>query len=375
MASGSRRALLGAGAGLDGGAGSCQPVSPQLLHVDPVGLVRSRRQHGPPLEVVHRRCVGVGAVVLGRPPLDEVGQLRVDLPGPLREQLEEVVGHADDLGLPGTVRYGLPGDAEPVGQLGAEGGVVDPAGGTLLAEEPAGVEGEPLAGGVLDLRPDHGVGVQLRVQRPGGVLTEHRDRETSGVDLVDAVGPVPCHVPVPLDPGERRLHGGVVSGEDLPLHGRVVGQGPQHRHRLGRRERGVVAPRRLGPVPAPHLVPAARVPGLEHEFELRTVDLAREAGGGDAPTPPATRRLVGIGVVGGGAGVVAGDGPDPGHRCVQHRDPHHAGTPGGANATVCAPTTTRGRAAAEMSRALAYFCAVGAQRRRFPAARSASTCL
>ena len=59
-----------------------------------------------------------------------------------------------------------PGDAEAVGELGAQGGVVDPADRALLLLEEPGVERQPPPGRVLDLGRDDGVGVQLRVHRP-----------------------------------------------------------------------------------------------------------------------------------------------------------------------------------------------------------------
>ena len=71
-------------------------------------------------------------------------------------------------------------DAEAVGELGSEGGVVDPADRALLVLQEPGIQREPPAGRVLDLRRDHRVGVQLRIDGPGGVLAEHRDGRPRG---------------------------------------------------------------------------------------------------------------------------------------------------------------------------------------------------
>lgn len=122
----------------------------------------------------------------------------------------------------------IPGDLEAAGQFAAERGVVDPADRSLLVLEEPGVEGEPAAGRVLDLGGDEGVGVQLRVNRPGGVLAKSGNDQAPGVDLVDAVPPPSCDRPVPLEVAERRVHRRVVGGEDLGPDPRVRRQGPQH---------------------------------------------------------------------------------------------------------------------------------------------------
>lgn len=98
-------------------------------------------------------------------------------------------------------------------QLRAQGGGVDPADGTLLVLEEASVEGQPLAGRVLDLAPDHGVGVELRVGLPAGVLAEQRSHKALGIDLVNAVLASSGDPAVVLQPVQCGDHGGVVGGQ------------------------------------------------------------------------------------------------------------------------------------------------------------------
>src|SRR5690606_22834518 len=118
----------------------------------------------------------------------------------LGEGVAHLGGDAGEVGLASS--HVAPLDAEAVGELAAQGGVVDPADGALLVLEEAGVEGEPSAGRVLDLGRDQGVGVQLGVDRPGGVLAEQGGRRASGVDLVGAVSASSGDGTVLLEPVE-----------------------------------------------------------------------------------------------------------------------------------------------------------------------------
>ena len=72
-----------------------------------------------------------------------------------------------------------------------------------------------VAGGVLDLGRDHGVGVQLRVDRPGGVLTEQRRDDPWVSTWWTPFGATPGHRPVRLEPAQRGVDRGVVGGEHL----------------------------------------------------------------------------------------------------------------------------------------------------------------
>ncbi len=93
--------------------------------------------------------VGVDAVVLGAPSSDQLAQLRVDLSAALAEQLPQPVGHAAQVTDPVLTLDPL--DAEPHRQLGAQGGVVDPADRALLVLQESGIEGQPASRVVLDL--------------------------------------------------------------------------------------------------------------------------------------------------------------------------------------------------------------------------------
>ena len=203
------------------------PLLAECHGVDPVGLLRPGGLHRAPLEL--RNGVGVGflAVVLGAPAGDQLVVLGLDLGAALREHVAQVLGYDGQVDE-ATFLVGPPVDAEAAGQLGSEGGVVDPAdGGLLLLQEP-GVQREPPPGRVLDLGRDDGVRMELGVDGAGGVLAEQGRGDAAGVDLVDAVGAPPGDRPVCLEPAERRVDGGFVGSEHLGPHPRIRSEGPQH---------------------------------------------------------------------------------------------------------------------------------------------------
>ena len=59
------------------------------------------------------------------------------------------------------------------------------------------------------------MGVQLRVERAAGVLTEGGGHDALGVDDRDLAADAVAGVGVPLDPAGHRSDRGVVSGEHL----------------------------------------------------------------------------------------------------------------------------------------------------------------
>ena len=78
-------------------------------------------------------------------PVELLVDAALDVGGAGGELLEHRVGDVGDLG--DAVHDRLPRDPEPVGELGAQGGVVDRREGALVELERAGVEGEPAAVG------------------------------------------------------------------------------------------------------------------------------------------------------------------------------------------------------------------------------------
>ena len=180
-----------------GGAGLGLPVGPEHGGVDGVVFARPAGGDGPPLQQVQVAGAGLDTVFVG-PAGDQLGQLRFDLPGPLREHLTQLLRHPGHIRLARPLRDRLPVEAEPAGQLGAQGGVVDPRQGPLLGLEPPGIQRQPHAGAVLDLGGDHCVGVQLRVGGTACVLAEHPRRKALGVDLVHPPVAAAGDQPVPL---------------------------------------------------------------------------------------------------------------------------------------------------------------------------------
>src|SRR4051794_15652785 len=99
----------------------------------------------------------------------DLGEAFSDLLAATREVLEDFVVDAADLGH--AVADGFPFDAERVGEVLAQGGLVEEAGGALVGVEGAAVEGglaAVSAGGV----GNDGVGVQLRVASARGPVPE-----------------------------------------------------------------------------------------------------------------------------------------------------------------------------------------------------------
>ena len=80
------------------------------------------------------------------------------------------------------------------------------------------------------------MGVELRVERPAGVLPEHRGDDPLGVDDGDLATDPVAGVGVAFDPSGERGDRGVVGVEHLAADV-VVAEGEQDRHRLRRRAR------------------------------------------------------------------------------------------------------------------------------------------
>ncbi len=234
-------------------------------------------------------------------------------------------------------------------ELGAQRRGVDPADAALLVLQEPGVEGQPVASGVLDLGHDEGVGVQLWIRASAGVLSEDRHDKTLGVELEDAVGAPAGHRAVTGEPGQGGVHRAVVGGGDLGAHEGVVGQGPQHRHRLGGREGGVEAPGRVRAVAPTQALAGDRVARGEQGLQLLGRHLGTQAQAVPAVAPPPPGRFGWVevvvdrspaaatlaGLVGGQPGVVGDGGLHPVPAGLDSRHPHHRRRPSGGNALVC----------------------------------------
>ncbi|HET7488684.1 MAG TPA: hypothetical protein VFJ85_12200, partial [Acidimicrobiales bacterium] len=305
------------------------PLGPQLIGVADPLLVGAAVEHSPPLQAGQGAGVRLGSVVSLHPGSHQLGQLRLNLLGPLGELLHQRVGQAHDVAV--AVGHRPPRHAQAGAQLGAQGRGVHPADAALLALQEPGVEGQPLAGGVLDLGHHEGVAVQLGVGGPARVLAEHRHRHALGVHLVDAVGPPPGERAVALEPRQGGGGGCVAGGQHLGPHEGVGGQSPQHGHALGGREGGVEGPGRLRPETPAEPGPGPRVASGEQSLQLGRLHLAAHPDGRAAPAQPPPRRLgsvqvvvdrspggaVAPGVVIGQAGVVGEEAPDVRRRGLQ----------------------------------------------------------
>ncbi len=285
--------------------------------------------------------------MLDNPPPHQLGLLRRNLPRPLREHLPQPRRHARHVGLAMPVHELVPLNPETLGQLGSKGGTVDPRHRELLLHQEPSIERQPPARPILHPVPHHGMRVQLRIQRPRRVLPELGNGEALGVDLEHAVRPSPRQRPVPLQPAQRRVDRRLVRRHRLRPHPLVIGQRPEQRHRLRRRERRVIPPSRLLPERTSELVPRLGVPTVEHPPERLRIDLVAdlEPDRVEPAPPPPPRRLDRVRAIRPRPhhrvrqvrlGQIPNDRPDPAaHRGMQHRDPHHRRPPPDDNATVC----------------------------------------
>ena len=169
------------------------------------------------------------------PARDQLVAERLQLVSACRPVVEEERRDALDLGRTVVVDGG-PRDPEPLGQLRSKRRLVEHAGRLLRREQLTAVEREPRAVLRADLVGDEDVGVELWVSGARGAVDEARGEEPFGVDLEDAVVAAARERGVLFDEGERCGDRGLVRGEDL-CGCRFVGERPQHRDALRRRER------------------------------------------------------------------------------------------------------------------------------------------
>ena len=141
--------------------------------------------------------------------------------GPLlKEPCLDALDLADGPSSLGGGTFGEP-DAEPLGELGLEPGVVVLGGHDLGLEHHPAVEGEPLASFVrqgLDLVGDHDVGVQVGVAGAGVAVVERGGDEPGDRDLPDAALADAGEGDLPLEQADRRPDRCLVGGLDLAGH-------------------------------------------------------------------------------------------------------------------------------------------------------------
>jgi hypothetical protein len=175
---------------------------------------------------------GIDAGPAGRP---ELIQARVDA-NDLPDRPLARVG-------PGT--FGEP-DPQRVAQMALEGGVVGLRRRHLHLEQHPPIDRQPAPVKSLDLVRNRDVGVQIRITGPAVAVSERDRDQPANVDLPDSLRPGPSEQRILLDEPQRIAHGGLMRAFDDRRHGRV-GDRPQGRHRLHRREGQVITGDRAGP--------------------------------------------------------------------------------------------------------------------------------
>ena len=179
-----------------------------------------------------------------------------------------------------------PLDPEAAGELGAELGLVEVAGGAGMQEDVSGVEGAPpvvAAGGVRD----KDVGVEVRVAGSAGAMAKRRGDEPVAANLVDAVGS-PARPTGLVSRGSRSRRAPRRScASRTALGGVPVAESPQHRHRLRRTEREIETRDPAMPAPAKPF-PAERVTARQDLVKVLAGDATLEAEhAGEATGPTA----------------------------------------------------------------------------------------
>ncbi len=218
-----------------------------------------------------------------------------DVRGTRRELLQHHIGQVFDVGDP--VDHRPPLDTETASEFGAQGEVVGGRGGALVEFEGAGIQRQPPPIRRVDTVRHHDMGMQLRVQRTRGVLTERRRDDPFGVDGDDlTVHPEPG-VRVTLHPIHHRRDRSVMGGQHM-ITDTVIADREQGRHRLGSR-RGDVEPSDRGvaePATQQHLG-LVRISTSEQGQEGVVVDLAVQAKEFGAAAVPDPTRFTAVEVV------------------------------------------------------------------------------
>ncbi len=215
--------------------GLLRPTGMQHLGVDRVRLVGTAVDDGLPFQpptlpgrrlTAHRIDEAIELVVHAAPDVRAT-----------RRELGEQVGA--DVAHLGDASFGrLPPDTEARRHLGAQAGVIEGGKYLLIVLDQPGVECQPATVGRLDPVGDHEVGVDLRVERPAGVLPERGRDDPLSVDHRHfPTDPVPG-VRVPFDPTGERSDCSIVGSEHLPTDV-IVTEAEDHGNGLRRRTRHV----------------------------------------------------------------------------------------------------------------------------------------
>ena len=190
-----------------------------------------------------------------------------------REQRAQLGRDADDLG--GAFVDRAPGDAETGGELVAELGLVEVAGGAGLPEERTAMQRAPQAVVATGQVRDEHMGVELRIPGPARAVHEPRGDEAVTGDMLDAVDTSPGQARLAFEPAERGVDGPVVRGAHRADRVGIT-ETEQHGHGLRCREREIET---RDPVFAglDQPGPVDRAPAFEHRTQVGRVDLALEA--------------------------------------------------------------------------------------------------
>ena len=139
----------------------------------------------------------------------------------------------------------------------------------LIRHQTAGIQSEPPPIRRQHLRRDHRVAVQLRIQLPGHMLTEHPRRDPLHVNRHHLTRHPKPGLRMALHIPQHRVHRRVMRRQNLATH-LGVRDGGEDRHRLRRRER--------------HVIPTHR------PLTKRPTQRSRQRTDRHQPTPQRTRR-------------------------------------------------------------------------------------
>ncbi len=138
------------------------------------------------------------------------------------------------------------------------------------------------------------------------MLTKHPDHDPLGIHTHHMTAMTHPSMRMAFDPTQYGVDRPVVSCNHLCPDLSLVSEGEQNRHRLWRREGGVIAPHRFLPEPATQVTSRRRILTSDHRKKRIRINLTGETKIGRAQTPPSARWLVALEVIAGQViGVVA----------------------------------------------------------------------